>query len=70
MKCRRPTKNFEDGIQLRDLKYVVTLDDVITLRGGIPLVEDGRIIGALGCSGGTGSRDEVVCTAGAGTINK
>jgi uncharacterized protein GlcG (DUF336 family) len=70
VKYRRPTKTFEDGIQLRDLKYVVTLDDVITSRGGIPLVEDGKIIGAIGCSGGTGSQDEVVCTAGAATINK
>lgn len=69
-KYRRPTKTYEDGIQLRDLKYIVTLDDVIASRGGIPLVEDGKIIGAIGCSGATGSQDEVVCTAGAATINK
>ena len=69
-KYRRATKTFEDGIQLRDLKYILTLDDIITSRGGIPLVEDGKIIGAIGCSGGTGSQDDVVCTAGAATINK
>ncbi len=40
----------------------------IASRGGIPLIEDGRIIGGIGCSGGTGSQDEMVCTAGAGTI--
>jgi uncharacterized protein GlcG (DUF336 family) len=39
-------------------------------RGGIPLVEDGKLIGAIGCSGGAGSQDEVVCTAGAATISK
>lgn len=43
---------------------------MITSRGGIPLIEDGKIIGAIGCSGGTGSQDEVVFTVGAGTINK
>jgi glc operon protein GlcG len=40
------------------------------VRGGIPLVEDGKLIGAIGCSGGMGSQDEVACTAGAATINK
>ena len=29
-----------------------------------------RNAGAIGCSGGTGSQDETVCTAGANTINK
>lgn len=41
-----------------------------TKRGGIPLVADGKIIGAIGCSGGAGSRDEAICTAGAATTNK
>jgi uncharacterized protein GlcG (DUF336 family) len=50
--------------------YVATLDDVIASRGGIPLVEDGKIIGAVGCSGGTGSQDEAICTVAANTINK
>ena len=67
---RRPTRIFEDAIQLRDYKYILSLDDMIAVRGGIPLAEDGKIIGAIGCSGGTGSQDELVCTAGAATINK
>jgi glc operon protein GlcG len=65
---RRETKAFENAIQQNDLRYVATLDGVIASRGGIPLVEDGKIIGAIGCSGGTGSQDEVVCKAGAATI--
>src|ERR1700735_3660713 len=69
-KFRRPTKAFEDGIQKNDYKYQLTLDDVIASRGGIPLIEDGKLIGAIGCSGGAGSQDEVACTAGAATINK
>ena len=70
VKFRRPTKVFETLIQYQDNKILGTIDDVIASRGGIPLIEDGKIIGAIGCSGGTGSQDEVVCQAGAATINK
>ena len=69
-KFRRPTKVFEDLVQKDKFDYILTLDDVIASRGGIPLIEDGRLIGAIGCSGGTGSQDEAVCQAGAATINK
>ena len=68
-KYRRPTKAFEEGV-MKGVSILLTLDDVIASRGGIPLVEDGKIIGAIGCSGATGSQDEVICTAGAATINK
>jgi len=68
-KFRRETKALEGGVQ-SGLNYLLTLDDVIASRGGIPLVSDGKLIGAIGCSGGTGSQDEVVCKAGAATINK
>jgi len=64
---RRETKVFEGGIQ-SGLNYLITLDGVIGSRGGIPLVEGGKLIGAIGCSGGTGSQDEVACRAGAATI--
>ena len=67
-KFRRPTKVIEKAIQESDMKYMLTLDDVVASRGGIPLIEDGKIIGAIGCSGGTGSQDEVVCTAGAALV--
>ncbi len=68
-KYRRPTKLFEDAMQ-QGRSYLGTLDDIIASRGGIPLVEDNKIVGAIGCSGATGSQDEVVCMAGAATINK
>jgi glc operon protein GlcG len=67
---RRPTRAFEDAVQKFGFNYILTLDDVIASRGGIPLVEGGKIIGAIGCSGGTGSQDEATCTAAAGTVNK
>jgi len=59
-KYRRATRVFEDAVQKADFKYILSLDDVIASRGGIPLIEDGKIIGAIGCSGGTGSQDEAV----------
>ncbi len=70
VKFRRPTKVFEDNIQKNDYKYQLSLDDVIASRGGIPLIEDGKLIGAIGCSGATGSQDEAACMVGAATINK
>jgi uncharacterized protein GlcG (DUF336 family) len=67
---RRPTKVFEDGINLMQLNYLLAFDGVIASRGGIPLIEQGEIVGAIGCSGGTDSQDEVVAKAGAAVINK
>ena len=67
---RRPTKAFEEAIQKSGSNYVLTLDGMIGSRGGIPLIVDGKMIGAIGCSGGAGSQDEVVCSAGAATLNK
>lgn len=65
---RRETKLFENAIQLGNLHYIATLDGVIASRGGIPIVEGGKLIGAIGCSGGTGSQDEVICKAGAAAV--
>ncbi|WP_052201024.1 heme-binding protein [Terriglobus sp. TAA 43] len=65
---RRPTKVFEDGIQLMHLNYLLAFDGVIASRGGIPLITEGKIIGAIGCSGGTDSQDEIVSEAGAAVI--
>jgi glc operon protein GlcG len=67
---RRPTKVFEDGINLMHLNYLLAFDGVIASRGGIPLIENGSIIGAIGVSGGTDSQDEIVSNAGASVINQ
>lgn len=66
-KYRRDTKAFEAGVQGGNY-YLLTLDDVIASRGGILIMQNGQIIGAIGCSGGTGSQDEVVCRAGADAV--
>lgn len=64
---RRETKIFENAIQ-GGFPYLVTLPGIITSRGGIPLVEGGKVVGAVGCSGGTGSQDEVVAKAGVAAL--
>ncbi len=65
--ARRETRVVESGIQGGNT-YLLSLDGLIGARGGVPLVEGGKLIGAIGCSGGTGSQDEVVAKAGAAII--
>jgi uncharacterized protein GlcG (DUF336 family) len=67
VKFRRESKLLEDAIQ--KFAYIATLDDVIASRGGIPLIVDGKIVGGIGCSGGTGGQDEAVCKFGAAKLN-
>jgi glc operon protein GlcG len=64
---RRETKVFETNVD-NGLVYQLSLDGIIASRGGIPLVEDGKLIGAIGVSGATGSQDEVCAKAGAATV--
>jgi uncharacterized protein GlcG (DUF336 family) len=67
---RRETKVFEDGVNLMHLNYLLAFDGVIASRGGIPLIEKGSIVGAIGVSGGADSQDEIVSKAGAAVINQ
>jgi uncharacterized protein GlcG (DUF336 family) len=41
---------------------------VMIFAGGIPLKRDGKIVGAIGVSGGSGEQDHAVATAGAGAF--
>jgi len=61
----RPTLVFETLIGKGSyFSYLTTLDDVIASRGGNPLIVGGKVIGAVGVSGGTGSQDDVLSQAG------
>ena len=66
---KRPTKAFEDaiapgGVGLRFLR----LEGAIPIEGGLPLILDNKIIGAIGMSGGTGVQDGVAAKAGADAL--
>ena len=68
---RRPSKVFQDlvaggGVGLR----VLTLRGAIAVEGGIPLTVDGKIIGAIGVSGGSSEQDGVVAKAGLDGMGK
>jgi len=66
---RRATVNFERLLGRGPFfSYLATLDGVIASRGGNPIVVNGKIIGAIGVSGGTGSQDDAVSTAGAAAV--
>ena len=67
---RRPTVVFERLLAKGDFfAYLPTLgNDFIGSRGGNPIVVGGKIIGAIGASGGTGSQDDTVSLAGAAVL--
>jgi glc operon protein GlcG len=65
---RRPTQVFYNAFETGH-PYVATLDPgLVASPGGFPLVEGGKVIGAIGCSGGTGDQDAVICKVGADLI--
>jgi uncharacterized protein GlcG (DUF336 family) len=64
---RRPTQAFFEAMETGH-PYVATLEGVVASPGGIPLVENGKLIGAIGVSGGAGAQDAVVAKAGADTV--
>lgn len=69
VRLRRATQVFFDQMQTPAGSYIVTLDPTLVASpGGIPLVENGHIIGAIGCSGAAGAQDHVACAAGASTL--
>ena len=66
---RRPTLVWERLIDKGVFfSYLTTLDDMIASRGGNPLIVDGKIIGAIGVSGGSGSQDDFLSQAGVAAL--
>jgi glc operon protein GlcG len=64
---KRATKSFEDLIGGGKTAYL-TLDGISAIEGGVPIIEDGKIIGAIGVSGGSAAQDGMVATAGAKVV--
>jgi uncharacterized protein GlcG (DUF336 family) len=48
--------------------YLAMLDEFIGSRGGNPLIVDGKVIGAIGVSGGTGSQEDTISQAGVAAL--
>jgi uncharacterized protein GlcG (DUF336 family) len=66
---RRPTKVFEENLgKGAEFIYQLTLDGMIGSQGGVPLIVGGKLIGAIGCSGGTGPQDLQTCMVGVNAL--
>jgi glc operon protein GlcG len=64
---RRPSKEFED--QVRNGRVAaLALPGATPLQGGIPIVVDGKVLGAIGVSGNTPQEDEDIAKVGAAAI--
>ncbi|MCE2899654.1 MAG: heme-binding protein [Gemmatimonadetes bacterium] len=63
----RPTKVYADRI-LNDTLTFLSVEGVVQLQGGVPIIVNGRVIGAVGVSGVTSAQDEQVAMAGAAVI--
>ena len=62
---RRPTKVFQDALAAGGAGLrILTLRGANAVEGGIPLIIDGKIMGAIGVSGGSAEQDGVVAKAG------
>jgi uncharacterized protein GlcG (DUF336 family) len=69
VRFKRPTKELQDtlaagGVGLR----MLALQGAVPVEGGIPLVMDGKVVGAIGLSGGTSVQDGQCAKAGADTV--
>ena len=61
---RRPSKVFEDQVKNGRVS-ALALHGAVALQGGVPIIVDGKVIGAIGVSGETPSQDEDIAIAGA-----
>ncbi len=71
VRFKRPTKAFEDalaqgGVNLR----LLSLPGIAAVDGGIPLLSDGKIVGAIGVSGLLPQQDAQIAAAGAAAFHK
>ncbi|HTZ41390.1 MAG TPA: heme-binding protein [Syntrophales bacterium] len=63
---KRATLALENVVK-QNITYL-TLDGITAIEGGVPIIEGGKIIGAIGCSGGSSVQDGQVAGAGAAVI--
>ncbi|MBV9524012.1 MAG: heme-binding protein [Alphaproteobacteria bacterium] len=69
LEFRRPTKALEEAIAAGGPGLrLLAIEGVTPIEGGLPLVADGKIIGAIGVSGGAASQDGQVGKVGADAI--
>lgn len=66
---RRPSKLFEEAVEAGGLGLrVLAMSNLLPLDGGLPLMVDGCVIGAIGVSGMQSTQDAQVAAAGAAAL--
>jgi glc operon protein GlcG len=69
VRFKRPTKALQDVLAAGgDGLRLLALQGAVPVEGGIPLLVDGKIVGAIGLSGGTSQQDGQCAQAGASTV--
>ena len=64
---RRPSRDFEEQIRTGRVA-ALALADATPLQGGVPVLVEGKVVGAVGVSGDTPQVDEAIAIAGAAAI--
>jgi glc operon protein GlcG len=64
---RRPTKAFEDALA-GGRTAILALHGATPVEGGVPIVVGGKVVGAIGASGGTAQQDGQAAQAGANAL--
>ena len=68
-KFKRPTQAFQDALAKGAENWrILTLPGVVAAEGGVPLLIDGKIVGAIGVSGMTSAQDNQCAKAGADSL--
>lgn len=66
---KRPTKAFQDALAAGGEGWrILSLEGAVAVEGGLPLVAGGKIVGAIGASGGSSQQDGVTAAAGVATL--
>jgi glc operon protein GlcG len=67
---RRSSKVFVDQFAAGNVAFMTFPDDArpTASEGGLPIIVDGKIVGAIGVSGGTGQQNGVAATAGVNVV--
>jgi glc operon protein GlcG len=67
VRFKRPTKALEEAVAGGRI-VVMKLPGATPIEGGVPIIVDGQVIGAVGASGGTSAQDGQVAAVGVATV--
>jgi glc operon protein GlcG len=69
VKFKRPTKTFEENL-VGGRQAILKLPGAMPVEGGVPLMIDGVVLGAIGVSGVTSQQDGIIAAAGVAAFEK